>query len=79
MPLCGRSGELQILFDVPSGRCDAIGQHLRVADLVGQKQDKPGVEQLGLLARQVRVGVQQLLVEEVGVLKMKFGFHGRSF
>ncbi len=60
------------------GRFDAISEDGRIPNLVGQQQNEAQVELFGLFSVQALMGIEQLLVEGVGVLKVQFCFHGDS-
>src|SRR5436309_1107634 len=57
------------------GGVHAVLEHLRVADLVGQQQDQPRIEQRRLLLAQALVRIQQLLVEAVCILQVQLRLH----
>src|SRR5438552_5036427 len=69
------AGELRLRpwFQVCPGGAHRLAQDADVADVVGQQQDEPGVDELALLVAQAAMHLDQRLVEVVGGREIELG------
>ena len=54
---------------------DAIGQNVRVTDLIGQQQNEAGVERFGFGRGQSLMCIQQTFIKTVGIRPLRFSLH----